>query len=54
MAACLKGFYLHQAAFGVNRELGQQLSLSRLPTRADRAQLVVLAHESGLVAPRNS
>jgi len=35
-AACLKGFYLHQAAYGVNGELGKALDLSRLPTRADR------------------
>jgi integrase len=35
-AACLKGFYLHQASFGVNRELGDQLARTRLPTQADR------------------
>lgn len=35
-AACLKGFYLHHAARGVNRELGRALDQSRLPTRADR------------------
>ncbi|MGH3432225.1 MAG: tyrosine-type recombinase/integrase, partial [Thermocrispum sp.] len=35
-AACLKGFYLHHAARGVNRELGAALGRSRLPTRADR------------------
>jgi integrase len=35
-AACLKGFYLHQAALGINGDLGGQLSRSRLPTRADR------------------
>ncbi len=35
-AACLKGFYLHQAALGVNTELGKALDLSRLPSRADR------------------
>jgi hypothetical protein len=35
-AACLKGFYVHQASLGVNSELGQQLSRTRLPTRADR------------------
>jgi len=35
-AACLKGFYLHHAARGVNRELGAILDQSRLPTRADR------------------
>jgi integrase len=35
-AACLKGFYVHQASLGVNTELGQQLSRTRLPSRADR------------------
>ena len=35
-AACLKGFYLHQAAFGVNEDLGRQLDRTRLPNRADR------------------
>ncbi len=35
-AACLKGFYLHQGACGVNEALGRQLDRTRLPTRADR------------------
>jgi integrase len=35
-AACLKGFYLHQSSLGVNKELGRQLGVSRLPSRADR------------------
>lgn len=35
-AACLKGFYLHQAALGVNAELGGSLDKRRLPTRAGR------------------
>ncbi|MGH3966080.1 MAG: tyrosine-type recombinase/integrase [Pseudonocardiaceae bacterium] len=35
-AACLKGFYLHQASLGVNAELGERLDVSRLPSRADR------------------
>jgi hypothetical protein len=35
-AACLKGFYLHHAALGVNGELGKQLDRTRLPSRADR------------------
>jgi integrase len=35
-AACLKGFYLHQASLGVNGELGKKLDTSRLPSRADR------------------
>jgi integrase len=35
-AACLKGFYLHQASHGVNADLGRRLDASRLPTRADR------------------
>jgi integrase len=35
-AACLKGFYLHQASLGVSGDLGGQLSRTRLPSRADR------------------
>ncbi|MFZ0876821.1 MAG: hypothetical protein WAN20_20210 [Pseudonocardiaceae bacterium] len=35
-AACLKGFYLHQAALGINTELGSKLDRSRLPSRVDR------------------
>lgn len=35
-AACLKGFYLHQASLGVNTELGKRLDGSRLPARVDR------------------
>ncbi len=35
-AACLKGFYVHQASLGVNRELGDQLARTRLPAQADR------------------
>ena len=35
-AACVKGFYLQQALLGVNPELGSQLQLARLPSRADR------------------
>jgi integrase len=35
-ASCLKGFYLHLAALGINRELGGQLNRTRLPARADR------------------
>jgi hypothetical protein len=35
-ASCLKGFYLHQAALGVNTELGKSLNQSRLPSRLDR------------------
>ncbi|MER6218634.1 tyrosine-type recombinase/integrase [Streptomyces sp. NPDC001674] len=36
LAACLKGFYLHQCASGVNPELRAALEVRRLPTRADR------------------
>ncbi len=36
VAACLKGFYVHQASLGVNSELGQQLTRARLPSRVDR------------------
>jgi integrase len=35
-AACLKGFYLHQASLGVNGDLGGVLGRTRLPSRADR------------------
>lgn len=35
-AACLKGFYLDLAVLGSNAELGRQLALTRLPSRADR------------------
>lgn len=35
-ASCLKGFYLHQAALGVNPELGKTLTQTRLPSRLDR------------------
>ncbi|MFE7803822.1 tyrosine-type recombinase/integrase [Streptomyces sp. NPDC057430] len=35
-AACLKGFYLHQASLGINGELGTTLDKSRLPSRVDR------------------
>jgi hypothetical protein len=32
-ASCLKGFYLHQAALGVNPDLGKSLNQTRLPSR---------------------
>lgn len=35
-AACLKGFYMHLSALGVNPELRGQLGQFRMPTRADR------------------
>ena len=35
-ASCLKGFYMHRAALGVNAELGTALDRARLPSRADR------------------
>jgi integrase len=35
-AACLKGFYLHRCAFGVNPGLREGLGVRRLPTRVDR------------------
>src|SRR5260370_21490846 len=35
-AACLKGFYLHHTARGINPGLGKALGQSRLPNRADR------------------
>ncbi|WP_193582001.1 hypothetical protein [Streptomyces mobaraensis] len=42
-AACLKGFYLHQCAGGVNPQLRLGLEVRRLPTRADRDR-VLLGH----------
>lgn len=35
-ASCLKGFYLRLAAGGVNEQLAERLSRTRLPSRADR------------------
>ncbi len=35
-ASCLKGLYLHQAALGVNPELGKSLNQNRFPSRLDR------------------
>ena len=35
-AACLKGFYLYHAGYGINPELGKALDQTRLPNRADR------------------
>jgi integrase len=40
-AACLKGFYLHQASLGINTELGGALDRTRLPTRADRRRALL-------------
>lgn len=36
LAACLKGFYLHQCSSVVNAELRQALEARRLPTQVDR------------------
>jgi integrase len=36
LAACLKGFYAHWGALGVNLALASQLDVRRLPTKADR------------------
>ena len=35
-ASCLKGFYLNQAATGVNPDLAETLNRRRMPTQADR------------------
>ncbi|QLH27262.1 tyrosine-type recombinase/integrase [Streptomyces sp. Rer75] len=35
-AACLKGFYLHAGAHGGSRELAEEFSRTRLPSKADR------------------
>jgi integrase len=55
-AACLKGFYLHQAAVGVNTELGKDLDKHRLPTRADRRRSflghAITAMPANPLAPR--
>jgi Phage integrase family len=40
-AACLKGFYLHQASLGVNAGLGEKLDRTRLPTRADQRRALL-------------
>jgi integrase len=40
-ASCLKGFYLGQAAMGVNQELGGQLDRVRLPSKADRGRALL-------------
>ncbi len=55
-AACLKGFYLHLAACGVNEALGRVLDRTRLPSRADRNR-ALLGHAiarmpSNPLAPR--
>ena len=56
MAACLKGFYLHQASAGVNVELGKSLDRHRLPTRADRRRSflghVITAMPANPLAPQ--
>jgi hypothetical protein len=55
-AACLKGFYQHQASLGVNAELGGKLDRTRLPTRADRRRAflghVKTAMPANPLAPR--
>lgn len=45
-AACVKGFYLYQGSRGINQELACALSLTRLPTKADRER-VMLGHVVG-------
>ena len=55
-AACLKGFYLHQAGAGVNVELGRSLDRHRLPTRTDRRRSflghAITAMPANPLAPR--
>ena len=55
-AACLKGFYLHQAAGGVNAELGKSLDQHRLPTRTYRRRSflghVITAMPANPLAPQ--
>ena len=38
---CVKGFYVHHASLGVNRELGGQLAVTRLPGAADRRRTLL-------------
>ncbi|MGO4457286.1 tyrosine-type recombinase/integrase [Streptomyces sp. M-16] len=45
-AACLKGFYLHQASLGINGELGKKLGVTRLPSQVDRRRSF-LGHVKG-------
>jgi hypothetical protein len=40
-AACLKGFYLHASSHGGSRELADEFSRTRLPTKADRRRLLL-------------
>ena len=40
-AGCVKGFYVHHASLGVNRELGGQLAVTRLPAAADRRRTLL-------------
>jgi len=57
-AACLKGFYLHQASLGINAELGKKLDKTRLPSRADRRRSFLGHVKSSIpanpLAPRGS
>ncbi|MFB7375862.1 tyrosine-type recombinase/integrase [Kitasatospora purpeofusca] len=42
LAACLKGFYVHQCSVrGVNGQLLDDLDVRRLPTRADRSRMML-------------
>lgn len=55
-AACLKSFYRHQAALGVNGALGKALDQTRLPTRPDRRRAflghTILTMPANPLAPR--
>jgi hypothetical protein len=51
LACCLKRFYLDLALLGINTELGRQLDLTRLPSRADRSR-ALLGHVKA-VMPAN-
>ena len=47
-AACLKGFYLHQAVRSESTpSSGEKLDRTRLPTRADRRRALPRAREDG-------
>lgn len=44
MAACLRQYYLYVASTGLNAPVGNDLSLTRLPTRQDRRK-ILLGHQ---------
>ena len=51
-AACLKGFYLHQASAGINAGLGEKLDRTRLPTRPRCWRSAASGHSARQWRPR--